>query len=776
MAAVVKDAANARQKTVLYFSPHQDDELLSMGIDICNSVNTGQDVHVILCTDGSRCSVRKHLADGKECCRHEGVHNYSLTEEDFIAARDREFQASCKALGVKDCNIHIPATRFIDRKLTVCNSKELILQYLNAAGTDCIVCTMDPNNENNKQHRDHKALGYAAVELFNEGVIRELRLFTEPYYPNAFHHEMDVVRGTCRWVIESAAEPVQETIRKASEAYSRWEPECGRYSIGYHDISEAFNALLKNGASYCHICKRETEVPGKKTEDIKCRKLIVSLTSYPARINGAVLALNTIYDQRVTPDMVILWLAAADFPNREKDLPEKLLKMILDEGLSIRWIEEDLKPHNKYYWTFKEYPEALVITIDDDILYHSQLTENLYRSYLLHPRAVSAARICFVPVSESGILPPYEFWPVGVDCYVSVPSMQFCATGAGGVLYPVHLFSKEEELLNAETIKRTCLYEDDLWLKAMELVAGVPVVVAEEFQGLRYTPDSQEVRLYHENTGNGRSQAQLLRIQKEIDDRYGEGTFLKKLTDTAAGVNLTGNTALCKVANHYRIKAEIQATRAKRIEEKYSSYRKYCTLRIDIRNKGIKNCNVIEQSVRPAPIFLRRPGWLPDGITIETDSGRMTVVLQCLGDGNLEIGLLGRDMRNAAGKRYPVWIDCTYFAVNGETIFNDTRTVCHDKRYVYRKPVTNGEVISLTVCWTECRSSYVLDENRLLQADLRKANAKAKRLEQVKSETEIKLKTTQAEAAKLKRELDNVKSGWSFRLGRVITWLPRKLR
>ena len=180
--------------------------------------------------------------------------------------------------------------------------------------------------------------------------------------------------------------------------------------------------------------------------------------------------------------------------------------------------------------------------------------------------------------------------------------------------------------------------------------------------------------------------------------------------------------------------------------------------------------------MRPAPIFLRRPGWLPGGITIEADSGRMTVVLQCLGEGNLEIGLLGRDMRNAAGKRYPVWIDCTYFAVNGETVFSDTRTVCHDKRYVYRKPVTNGEVISLTVCWTECRSSHVLDENRLLQAGLKTANNKVKRLEKDRAETVKQLNKEQKEVKKLEKELKNIKSGWSFKLGRAITWLPRKLR
>ena len=113
----------------------------------------------------------------------------------------------------------------------------------------------------------------------------------------------------------------------------------------------------------------------------------------------------------------------------------------------------------------------------------------------------------------------------------------------------------------------------------------------------------------------------------------------------------------------------------KQINTLHKQYEKYSTLRMDIRNRGEKGCNVIEKNVSPAPLFIRRPDWLADGITIESETGSMTVELQCQGDGVLEIGLLGRDVRNAEGKRYPVWIDCTYFAVNGEAVFAEMKTV-----------------------------------------------------------------------------------------------------
>ncbi len=390
-------SVHSQKKTILYFSPHQDDELLSMGIDICNSINGGHDVHVILCTDGSKSMVRKELANRKGSDKRMGTHICCLTEEEFITARDTEFRESCRALGVEEGNVHILKHRFADQKLTVYNSKKILLQYLNVMGPDCVVCTLDPHLENNWQHRDHKALGYAAAELFNEGFIRELRLFTEPYHSEFFHHKMDFVRGEIRAAIDTATAFVKGKIQKAAEAYSHWEPEAGRYSVGYCDIARAFNTILKNGTSYCHICTCEADFlkPGVS----KCRKLIVSMNSDPTGLNIAVKTIDTVYDQSLTPDAIILWLAAADFPNKEKDLPETLVKKAEENGLFIRWYGSDMKTQDKYVWAVYEYPDDVVIAVDDDMLCHDYFTENLYHSYLICQQTSSDVRVCFAPIS-----------------------------------------------------------------------------------------------------------------------------------------------------------------------------------------------------------------------------------------------------------------------------------------------------------------------------------------------------------------------------------------
>ena len=235
------------KKTVLYFAPHQDDELLTMGLDICRSVEKGWDVHVILCADGSRSYVRGLLNDGKGCGKHEGVHCYELTEEEFVAARDREFTGSCMALGVPGENIHIPENRAVDGSVTVEEAEAIMLHYLEKLGKDSYVCTINSGN-GDAQHRDHKAVGKAAENLLNRGVIRELKSFVEPY----LYHK--IIANS--WIlpvdpyVDKATEAEGEKLKKAIGSYSLWDPEQQRYAVGYHSVTTEFNDFLKNLKSY----------------------------------------------------------------------------------------------------------------------------------------------------------------------------------------------------------------------------------------------------------------------------------------------------------------------------------------------------------------------------------------------------------------------------------------------------------------------------------------------------------------------------------------------
>lgn len=73
------------------------------------------------------------------------------------------------------------------------------------------------------------------------------------------------------------------------------------------------------------------------------RLVIVTLTSYPPRMNTIWMTLRSIFSQSRLPDKVVLYLAKSDFPNREADLPDSLKEMLWND-FEIRWVDEDLKP------------------------------------------------------------------------------------------------------------------------------------------------------------------------------------------------------------------------------------------------------------------------------------------------------------------------------------------------------------------------------------------------------------------------------------------------
>ena len=271
------------------------------------------------------------------------------------------------------------------------------------------------------------------------------------------------------------------------------------------------------------------------------RRLVVSLTSYPARLGTLDQTLATIYAQTRKADEVVLWLAREQFPGLEGDIPETLLKLAEEKNLTIRWCD-DLKPHKKYFYALREYREDLVVTIDDDLLYPEHMLENLYQSYLRHPKAVSAVRAHLMLFSQAGEIRPYNEWVKETDVCRDQPSMQLFATGGAGALYPPELFPKET--FDKAAVLETCLWADDLWLKAAELIADVPVVVAQPFEDLRYVPGTQEAGLYHQNEDANRNDTQLAAISAWMDAHIAPGVLKEKLTQSQIGVELLGMDAV----------------------------------------------------------------------------------------------------------------------------------------------------------------------------------------------------------------------------------------
>lgn len=202
----------------------------------------------------------------------------------------------------------------------------------------------------------------------------------------------------------------------------------------------------------------------KKYSLEKCSKnqgrIIVSLTSFPNRINQIWLVIETILRQTKKPDKIILWLSKEQFSSLE-DLPRKLLKQI-DRGLEIELVDEDLKSHKKYYYTLQKYPNDFMLTIDDDIFYRSTMINDLYNYSNLFPNVV-ISQYCKQIYWVNNKLIPYSLWPYS-KVHSETRSDLFFGTG-GGTLFPPN--SLHSDVLNKFLFMKYTKTADDIWLNVM---------------------------------------------------------------------------------------------------------------------------------------------------------------------------------------------------------------------------------------------------------------------------------------------------------------------
>ncbi|HLV40379.1 hypothetical protein [Xanthomarina sp.] len=240
--------------------------------------------------------------------------------------------------------------------------------------------------------------------------------------------------------------------------------------------------------------------------------VIVSLTSFPARIDVVHLAIKSILNQTQKPKKIVLWLGEEYFPMGEDVLPSSLLAL-KSLGLEIAFCE-DIKAHTKYYYAFQKYPNNLIVTVDDDIIYPINLLKNLRGTYQKYPHCVVANRVRNMKI-ENDIIKPYRQWGIN-RLNTRGPSKKLFATGVGGVLYQPGFFLKS--FFDIEGIKKTNCIGDDIWLKAGQVTNNIPVVFTDYyFKPFIEIPESQTESLNSKNVFGSDNDRQI----KDVFEYFG---------------------------------------------------------------------------------------------------------------------------------------------------------------------------------------------------------------------------------------------------------------
>ena len=202
---------NGIPETVFFYSPHPDDETLSMGAGILSQINKGNIVHVVLLTRGEGSGAITKINEKKA---KRGADENTI--KDFTDSRKKEFLSATDALGVHKTHIH----NLPDGGIKKSDVKAIINNYKNNYSIDAhhTMSAQDP-------HPDHSATGQA-VKSFDNAVF---------YIPVQKYEDMNYDRKI--FVPDNKT----SKLKNALNAYKLWDPSSGRYAVGWHSVSPYFD-------------------------------------------------------------------------------------------------------------------------------------------------------------------------------------------------------------------------------------------------------------------------------------------------------------------------------------------------------------------------------------------------------------------------------------------------------------------------------------------------------------------------------------------------------
>ena len=197
-----------------------------------------------------------------------------------------------------------------------------------------------------------------------------------------------------------------------------------------------------------------------------------------------------------------------------------------------------------------------------------------------------------------------------------------------------------------------------------------------------------------------------------------------------------------------------------KLESKLQDCSNALTARIDIKDAGAPGNDVEVLELSDPHANVGAPSWFCDtagtGRVVTSVAGSLEMRLKCVGDGRLTIALRCLDVRDGTGERVPFWIDYTFMEVDGEPVVSEpeSQVAWHDRPYRYQREVRDGEELVVSISWRPFN-----DGERLHRLEEENARLRAGSLEIGASE-----------------EVQALRSSATWKAGRFVTWLPRKVR
>lgn len=237
--------------------------------------------------------------------------------------------------------------------------------------------------------------------------------------------------------------------------------------------------------------------------------VIVSLTSIPSRLNTLHLVIRSLLVQDAAPEKIVLWL----HKDLEHKLPLSITKLVCHR-FEIRY-SPYTSSHRKLIHALEAFPDDVIITCDDDLMYRKNWVSVFYDEHRKNPENVIGNRTVHINHNVEGDPISFRKWRYPAD-ENAVNPMAITPIGAWGVLYPPHSLS--DKVQDAGLFLELAPRADDLWFKAMALLKGTVSIQASHFPKEPIPiGNTQKEALKKENLGADKNTVQW----QALEDRFG---------------------------------------------------------------------------------------------------------------------------------------------------------------------------------------------------------------------------------------------------------------
>lgn len=241
----------------LFAAAHPDDETF-MGVAVAEHLAAGQDVHVVLVTDGEASGVLDYLNGGRLSTWWQVMHVPSaecyspLTRDELAAARVREAANAldCLASGLPG-TLTLHRAQLPDGLVTVDAAQAAILAVCDEIAPGGPVRIKGHTWISQlDSHPDHIAVGAALKNLSAADPVRfsDRRHYILPGYWTDPDLPLAVGRS---WDNPTNAD-IAGRARNAARAYGAWAPDRDSYAIGMHSINAWFDTIIATPKCMVH--------------------------------------------------------------------------------------------------------------------------------------------------------------------------------------------------------------------------------------------------------------------------------------------------------------------------------------------------------------------------------------------------------------------------------------------------------------------------------------------------------------------------------------------